>query len=66
MRELTRSEFLKLGAAGAAAFGVCGLGFDADVARATTVKQRLRIKGEGLPLGVSLLRCRLLARRLHA
>ena len=45
MRELTRSEFLKLGAAGAAAFGVCGLGFDADVARATTVKQRLRIKG---------------------
>jgi formate dehydrogenase major subunit len=45
VRELTRSEFLKLGAAGAAAMGVSGLWFEADVAQATTVKQGLRIKG---------------------
>jgi formate dehydrogenase major subunit len=45
VRELTRSEFLKLGAAGAAAFGVSGLGFDSDVAQAKTIKQSLRIQG---------------------
>jgi formate dehydrogenase major subunit len=45
VRELTRSEFLKLGAAGAAAVGASGLWFDSDVAKAKTVKQRLRIQG---------------------
>jgi formate dehydrogenase major subunit len=42
---LTRREFLKRGAAGAGALYVSSLGFDAAVAEATTVKQRLRIQG---------------------
>jgi formate dehydrogenase major subunit len=41
----TRREFLKRGAAGAGALYVSSLGFDADVARATTIKQELRIEG---------------------
>jgi formate dehydrogenase major subunit len=43
--ELTRREVLKIGAAGAAAGGLSALGFDVAVAKATTVKQRLRIAG---------------------
>jgi formate dehydrogenase major subunit len=43
--ELTRSEFLKRGAVGAGALYVSSLGFDAAVAEATTLKQRLRIEG---------------------
>jgi formate dehydrogenase major subunit len=43
--EFTRREMLKLGAAGAAVGGLSALGFDAAVAEATTVKQRLRIEG---------------------
>jgi formate dehydrogenase major subunit len=43
--ELTRREFLKRGAVGAGALYVSSLGFDAAVAQATTVKQRLRIEG---------------------
>jgi formate dehydrogenase major subunit len=42
---LTRRDFLKRGAAGAGAMYVSSLGFDTAVAQATTVKQRLRIKG---------------------
>jgi formate dehydrogenase major subunit len=42
---LTRSEFLKRGAVGAGALYVSSLGFDVSVAKATTVKQRLRIEG---------------------
>jgi formate dehydrogenase major subunit len=45
MTGLTRSEFLKRGAVGAGALYVSSLGFDVSVARATTVKQRLRIEG---------------------
>jgi formate dehydrogenase major subunit len=45
---LTRREFLKRGAVGAGALYVSSLGFDVDVARATTVKQRLRIEGATL------------------
>jgi formate dehydrogenase major subunit len=41
----TRREFLKRGAAGAGVLYVSSLGFDVSVARATTVKQRLRIEG---------------------
>jgi formate dehydrogenase major subunit len=41
--ELTRRDFMKAGAAGAAAIGVSSLGF--DVAEAHTVKQELRIEG---------------------
>jgi formate dehydrogenase major subunit len=41
----TRREFLKRGAAGAGALYVSSLGFDAAVAEAKTVKQRLRIQG---------------------
>jgi formate dehydrogenase major subunit len=42
---LTRREFLKRGATGAGALYVSSLGFDVSVAKATTVKQHLRIKG---------------------
>jgi formate dehydrogenase major subunit len=45
VRELTRREFLKRGAAGAGALYVSSLGFDTAVAQATTVKQHLRIEG---------------------
>ena len=45
MTGLTRSEFLKRGAVGAGALYVSSLGFDVSVAKATTVKQRLRIEG---------------------
>lgn len=48
MPELTRREVLKLGAAGAAAGGLSALGFDVAVAKATTVKQGLRIEGAKL------------------
>jgi formate dehydrogenase major subunit len=41
--EVTRREFLRLGATGVGALGVSPLGF--DVAPATQVKQRLRIEG---------------------
>lgn len=41
--EVTRREFLRLGAAGTGALGVSSLGF--DVAPATRVKQDLRIEG---------------------
>ena len=43
--DLTRREFLKIGAAGAGAFYASSLGFDTAVAKATTVKQDLRIEG---------------------
>jgi formate dehydrogenase major subunit len=43
--DFTRRDFMKIGAAGAAAVGVSSLGFDAAVAEARTVKQELRIKG---------------------
>jgi formate dehydrogenase major subunit len=42
---LTRRELLKRGATGAGVLYVSSLGFDVSVARATTVKQQLRIKG---------------------
>ena len=45
MPELTRRQLLKGSAAGAAAVSVSALGFDEAVAKATTVKQRLRIEG---------------------
>jgi formate dehydrogenase major subunit len=45
---LTRREFLKRGAAGAGALYVSSLGFDVAVAKATTVKQHLRIEGATL------------------
>jgi formate dehydrogenase major subunit len=45
VRELTRREFLKRGAAGAGVLYVSSLGFDTAVAQATTVKQHLRIEG---------------------
>jgi formate dehydrogenase major subunit len=44
VRELTRREVLKLGAAGAAIGGSSALGFDVAVAEASTVKQALRIE----------------------
>jgi formate dehydrogenase major subunit len=44
----TRRELLKRGAAGAGAFYVSSLGFDLDVAEATTVKQHLRIEGAAI------------------
>ena len=43
--DLTRREVLQGGAAGAAALYISALGFDTDVAEATTVKQSLRIEG---------------------
>jgi formate dehydrogenase major subunit len=43
--ELTRRQVLKIGAAGATAGGLSALGFDAAVAKATTVKRDLRIAG---------------------
>jgi formate dehydrogenase major subunit len=43
--EFTRREFLKRGAAGAGVIYVSSLGFDVSVAKATTIKQRLRIEG---------------------
>jgi formate dehydrogenase major subunit len=46
--ELTRRQVLKLGVAGAAAGGASALGFDTAVAKATTVKQHLRIEGARL------------------
>ncbi len=45
MPTVTRREFLKVGAAGAGAVAVAGLGFDAALAESTTVKQKLRIAG---------------------
>ena len=45
MTTFTRREFLKRGAAGAGALYVSSLGFDVSVAKATTVKQHLRIRG---------------------
>jgi formate dehydrogenase major subunit len=42
---VTRREFLKRGAAGAGVLYVSSLGFDVSVAKATTIKQRLRIEG---------------------
>jgi len=45
---VTRREFLKRGAAGAGVLYVSSLGFDVSVAKATTVKQRLRIEGAKL------------------
>jgi formate dehydrogenase major subunit len=46
--ELTRREFLKRGAFGAGALYVSSLGFDVAVAKATTIKQRLRIEGAAI------------------
>jgi formate dehydrogenase major subunit len=43
--EFTRREVLKLGAAGAAVGGFSALGFEEAVAKATTVKQAMRIEG---------------------
>jgi formate dehydrogenase major subunit len=43
MKPVTRRDFLKIGAASAAAVGATGLGF--DLARAETVKQQLKIAG---------------------
>jgi formate dehydrogenase major subunit len=43
--DLTRRQVLLGGAAGAAAAGASALGFDTAVAKATTVKQHLRIEG---------------------
>jgi formate dehydrogenase major subunit len=43
--DFTRRDFMKVGAAGAAALGASTLGFDAAVAEAHTVKQELRIEG---------------------
>jgi formate dehydrogenase major subunit len=43
--DFTRRDFMKVGAAGAAAVGVSTLGFDTAVAEARTVKQELRIEG---------------------
>ena len=45
MTGLTRRELLKRGAASAGVLAVSSLGFDTAVAKATTVKQRLRIQG---------------------
>ncbi|HLQ62455.1 MAG TPA: twin-arginine translocation signal domain-containing protein [Candidatus Acidoferrales bacterium] len=41
--QVTRRDFLKIGAAGAGALGVSGLGF--DLVQAAEVKQKLRISG---------------------
>jgi formate dehydrogenase major subunit len=43
--DFTRRDFMKVGAAGAAAVGVSALGFDVAVAEARMVKQELRIRG---------------------
>jgi formate dehydrogenase major subunit len=43
--DFTRRDFMKVGAAGAAALGASTLGFDEAVAKARTVKQHLRIEG---------------------
>jgi formate dehydrogenase major subunit len=43
--DFTRRDFMKVGAASAAAVGVSTLGFDAAVAEARTVEQELRIEG---------------------
>ena len=43
--DFTRRQLLRGGAAGAAAVSVSALGFDTAVAKATTVKQHLRIEG---------------------
>ena len=45
MPELTRRDVLKVGAGGAALGGLSALGFDAAVAKASTVKRDLRIEG---------------------
>ncbi len=45
MTDFTRRDFMKVGAASAAAVGVSTLGFDAAVAEARTVEQELRIEG---------------------
>ena len=45
MSPVTRREFLKVGAAGAGALAVSGLGFEVALADSTTVKQNLRIAG---------------------
>jgi formate dehydrogenase major subunit len=43
--DVTRRELLKVGAGGAAVYGISALGFDVSVAEARTVRQGLRIKG---------------------
>jgi formate dehydrogenase major subunit len=43
--DFTRRDFMKVGAAGAAAVGASTLGFDAAVAEARTIEQELRIAG---------------------
>jgi formate dehydrogenase major subunit len=43
--DFTRRDFMKVGAAGAAAVGVSTLGFDVAVAEARTIEQGLRIEG---------------------
>src|SRR5919201_7162968 len=48
MTGLTRRELLKRGIAGAGGLYVSSLGFDVSVAKATTVKQHLRIEGATL------------------
>lgn len=48
MTAFTRREVLKRGAASAGVLYVSSLGFDVAVAKATTVKQRLRIEGATL------------------
>jgi len=45
LTSITRREFLKRGAVGAGALYVSSLGFDVSVAKATTIKQHLRIEG---------------------
>jgi formate dehydrogenase major subunit len=45
LADFTRREVMKMGAGGAAALSISSLGFDVDVAKATTVKQSLRIEG---------------------
>ena len=63
MHEVTRRDFLKVGAA-SAAVGITSLGF--DVAAAVQVKQSFRIEGaKEAPLPLPLLRGRLLDPRLH-
>jgi formate dehydrogenase major subunit len=45
MTDLSRRDFMKVSAAGAAAVGVSSLGFDTAVAEARTIQQGLRIEG---------------------
>jgi formate dehydrogenase major subunit len=45
LTDFTRRDFMKVGAAGAAALGASTLGFDEAVAKARNVRQELRIEG---------------------